>query len=149
MTWHIARKVLEVRSDEGRVLEGVFELAERAAADLYVNDLSGEGVRCKVLEVPCVGIATRPENIEKAWTETPFPSKWYVLLQEGQDIALAVYGEALRHEAIAQRRKIQDETGQHIHIYPFVHPERPRVGRSYLKTQAPDAEMRGAEEPSS
>lgn len=133
----VERRVLEVRSNGGRILEGVFEVTERAVADDYVASLAaGCGVRAKVLDVSCAGIATRSVAVERAWNATEFPPGWYVLVQPGVGVVLAVYGSALAAEAGQQQHELSVQLGVDIDVCMHIHPKRPKVGEQFCPGQA-------------
>lgn len=126
------RRVLEVHSHGGKVLEGVYELAERAAADGFVADLAaGCGVRAKVLELGVAGVKSRAEDVAAAWAATPFPPAWFVVHQQGQVVALAVYGSELGADAAQKQHELSVSLGVDIDVSVHIHPNRPRVGEPY------------------
>jgi hypothetical protein len=126
------RRVLEVYSGGGHVIEGAYELADRAAADDFVADLAeGCGVRAKVLELgKCEGLHRR-EDVEQAWATTPFPPGWYVVHQQGQVTALGVYGSAFGQEAAKLQHELATQLGVDIDVSVHIHPKRPKVGEPY------------------
>jgi hypothetical protein len=138
------RRVLEVYSNGGHTLEGVYELTERAAADNYVADLAaGCGVRAKVLEVGRAGLVTKRQDVEHAWQTTPYPPGWYVVHQPGQVLALAVYGAELALEAAKKQHELSVEHGCDIDVSVHIHPTRPKVGEAFrpLASVEPDPDV--------
>lgn len=126
-----SRPVLEVWSEGGKVLEGVFEVTERADADLYVAHLGECGVRAKVLAVDLRGVSLRRPAVEKAWAETPFPPKWYVIVQQGSELPEAVYEESELPQAELRRAELQAAGRVFYDLRAWLHPERPVLGQSY------------------
>lgn len=132
MSEQIERRVLEVWSGEARILEGVFELSERADADQYVCNLACEGTLAKVLQLDLKGCVTRRAAVLQAWAETPFPPKWFVVVNESEpNVVLAVYGANLRAEAEKQRLLIARQSGCAVGLRSHVHPVRPVVGQAF------------------
>lgn len=126
------RPTLEVRSNGGAILEGVFEVSERAAADLFVCSLSvGCGVRAKVIERLA---GSTLADLKAAWERTPFPHVWSVVVKTGSRVALKVYDGW--EDAEMWAKHLERVTGEPHERRSWVSNERPEVGKTYDETEA-------------